>query len=86
MTKTNFLNRHLVETGENYFEHFLFAFTTSMWIVISGLILFCHAFCPFIFRITASSSIKKVNEVMQKRRDMLMARIEARAKEESTDE
>ncbi|MFK5283229.1 DUF6356 family protein, partial [Lacticaseibacillus paracasei] len=29
MKKVNFFNRHLSQTGENYFEHFLFAFTTA---------------------------------------------------------
>ena len=88
MKKSNFFNRHLVESGENYFEHFLFAFATSMWILLTGVILICHAFFPFLFRVTASSSIRKVNEVMQKRRDMLADRVEARAKEQiiETDE
>lgn len=81
MEKTNFLNRHLVETGENYFEHFLFAFAISMWILLTGVVLICHAIFPFLFRVTASSSIRKVNEVMQKRREVLMSRIEAREKE-----
>ncbi len=81
MKKTNFFNRHLVETGENYFEHFLFAFATSMWILLTGVILVIHAFFPFLFRVTASSSIRKVSEVMQKRRDVLTNRIDARSKE-----
>lgn len=81
MEKTNFFNCHLVETGENYFEHFLFAFAMALWILLTGIILLCHAFFPFLFRVTASSSVKKVYEVMQKRRDVLMERIEARAKQ-----
>ena len=80
MQKVSFLNRHLVETEENYFEHFLFAFAISMWILLTGFILMCHAFFPFLFRVTASSSIRKVSEVMQKRREVLMERIEAQAK------
>ncbi len=79
MEKTNFFNRHLVETGENYFEHFLFAFATAMWILLTGVILIIHAFFPFLFRVTSSSSIKKVSEVMQKRRGVLMDRIAARS-------
>ncbi len=86
MKKTNFFNRHLVDTGENYFEHFLFAFTTAMWIIITGVILIIHAFFPFLFRVTASSSIKKVSEVMQKRRDVLMKRIEDRTQGNLDDE
>lgn len=85
MEKINFFNRHLVETGENYFEHFLFAFATAMWILLTGAILIIHSFCPFLFCVTSSSSIKKVNEVMQRRRDVLAARIAAR-KQEASDE
>jgi hypothetical protein len=73
------LNCHLKETGENYFEHFLFAFATAMWILFTGMVLVCHAICPFIFKVTASGNIKKINEVMQRRREKLMARIAARA-------
>ncbi|OFW81355.1 MAG: hypothetical protein A2887_00980 [Alphaproteobacteria bacterium RIFCSPLOWO2_01_FULL_40_26] len=70
MKKTNFLNRHLIETGENYFEHFLFAFTTALWLIMTGLILLCHAIFPFIFTISASKHVKKINLVMQRRREM----------------
>lgn len=74
MKNTNFFNRHLNQTGENYFEHFLFAFATAMWIAVVSLLLVCHAILPFTFTVTASSNIKKINEVMQKRFAMLMAR------------
>lgn len=79
MAKVNILNRHLVETGENYFEHFLFAFTTAMWLLVTSAILICHAICPCFFEVTASSNVKKVNEVMQKRREMLMKKIAQRS-------
>lgn len=74
MKKVNFFNRHLLETGENYFEHFLFAFTTAMWLLMLGTILLCHTFFPFIFTTTTSRHVKKINEVMQKRSQMLLAR------------
>lgn len=78
MKNTNFFNRHLVDTGENYFEHFLFAFSMAMWILLTGMVLVIHAFFPFFFRLTSSSSIKKVAEVMEKRRMALIERIEGR--------
>lgn len=74
MKRTNFFNRHLIETGENYFEHFLFAFIVSMWLFLTSIVLLCHTICPFIFQITASSNVKKINEVMQKRAQKLMDR------------
>lgn len=67
MKRTNLLNRHLVETGENYFEHLLFAFVISMWLFVTAIVLFCHTVFPFLFTSTASNNVKKINEVMQKR-------------------
>ncbi len=67
MTKVNFLNKHLVEAGEDYLEHFIFASVTSLWIVMASVILMLHAIFPFIFTTTTSANIKKINERMQKR-------------------
>ena len=67
MTKVNFLNKHLVEAGEDYLEHFVFASTTALWICMASLILITHAIFPFIFTTTTSANIKKINERMQKR-------------------
>jgi hypothetical protein len=74
MKNINFFNRHLVETGENYLEHFLFAFTTAMWILVAGFILLFHSIFPFIFTTTTSKHINKISAVMSKRVEMLMAR------------
>lgn len=82
MKKGNLFNRHLNETGENYFEHFLFGFTTAMWLTMAGIILFLHSIFPFIFPTTASKHVKKINEVMQKRVAMLIERIKKIADEE----
>ncbi len=81
MKKTSFLNSHLTETGENYFEHFLFAFTTALWLAAVSLILCCHSIFPFIFTTTTSRHVRKINEVMQKRAGMLMERREKKAAE-----
>lgn len=70
----NFFTRHLRESGENYFEHFLFTFTTSLWLIGTGLVLLCHAIFPFIFVFIASGNIKKINQVMQKRIEFLIER------------
>lgn len=82
MKKTNFLNRHLTETGENFFEHFLFAFTTSLWLGLASLILLAHSIFPFLFTTTTSKHVRKINEVMQKRVAMLIERRNKRASEE----
>ena len=67
MKKTNFFTRHLEESGEGYLEHFLFTFSTAIWLLITGLVLLCHAIFPFTFVFVASSNVKKINQVMQKR-------------------
>jgi len=82
MKKTNFFNHHLIETGEGYIEHFLFACITSMWLLLASLILFLHAIFPFIFMINASKHVKKINEVMQKRTALLLERRKKRIAEE----
>ncbi len=74
MKKIHFFNRHLIETGENYFEHFIFASTTALWIATTSVILISHAFFPFIFTTTTSANIKKINERMQKRVAVLLER------------
>jgi len=74
MKKVSFFKRHLTETGENYFEHFLFAFTTAMWLAMASFILFSHAILPFVFTTTTSKHVRKINEVMQKRLALLMER------------
>ena len=67
----NFFTRHLRESSENYFEHFLFTFATALWLVGTGLVLLCHAIFPFIFVSIASSNVKKINQVRQKRMEFL---------------
>ncbi len=74
MKSPNFFNRHLCHTGENFFEHFLFTFTVSLWMGISSIVLFLHAFFPFLFPFIASKNIKKIDEIMQKRIEDLKAR------------
>lgn len=74
MKRANFFNRHLIETGENYFEHFLFAFIVSMWLFLTSIVLLCHTIFPFVFQVTASSNVRKINEVMQKRAQKLTDR------------
>lgn len=69
--KKNFLNRHLIETGENYFEHFLFSFVLSMWVFLISIAFLFHTIFPFFCMNTASKNIKKLNEVMEKRANKL---------------
>lgn len=67
MKKTNFLNRHLDDSGETYFEHFIFSFTASLWLMLSGVTLALHAIFPFAFVARTSKHVHKINKIMQKR-------------------
>lgn len=67
MKKTNFLNRHLYDSGETYFEHFIFSFTAALWIILAGITLAVHAIFPFAFVSRTSKHVHKINKIMQKR-------------------
>ncbi len=67
MKRGNFFTKHLKEVGENYFEHFLFAFTIAWWILFGGLIHLIHSIFPFFFPRVTAKHIKKINAVMQRR-------------------
>jgi hypothetical protein len=81
MKKNNLFNRHLNEIGENYFEHFLITFTTSLWVMWAGFILLCHSVLPFIFTVTTSRHVKKINHIMQKRVAILSERCNKKSAE-----
>ncbi len=74
MKKINFFNRHLIETGESYFEHFLFAFAMALWLVAVSLITIFHSIVPCVFTATTSKNIKKVSEIMHRRVEALLKR------------
>jgi hypothetical protein len=74
MKKIHFFNRHLIEAKESYFEHLIFAGSTALWIMATGVILLLHSIFPPILTTTASKNIKKINEKMQKRVEALIAR------------
>tara|TARA_R100000995_G_C3461694_1_gene113505 strand:- start:411 stop:635 length:225 start_codon:yes stop_codon:yes gene_type:complete len=45
-----FINlKHLQETKNTYFTHFQFAFPEALWAFCISIIMFIHAFFPFIF-------------------------------------
>ena len=67
MKKVNFLNRHLIDSNETYFEHFIFSFTAALWLVLAGVILALHSIFPFSFIASTSKHVKKINRIMQRR-------------------
>lgn len=71
MKKITFLNRHLKDSKETYFEHFIFSFTAALWLILAGITLAVHSIFPFAFIAKTSRHVKKINRVMQKRSSIL---------------
>jgi hypothetical protein len=65
--KICFLNRHLIEADEKYFEHFLFAFKTGVGIVLAGSALIIHSIVPWLFTRTASKKVASLHQIFQLR-------------------
>ena len=59
---------HPHAVGESYKEHFRVALSYSVRLVGAGLCALVHAFLPFMFEKTASSSIKALYADMVRRR------------------
>lgn len=73
--KRNFFNRHINDSGETYFEHFLFSASIALWIIYIGIMHLIHSIFPFIFATKAGKNIKKINDIMQKRYDYMIKKI-----------
>jgi hypothetical protein len=53
--------KHLEYAEEKYFEHFRFAFTNGLILVLTGFALILHSIIPSIFTSTASLMVKKLS-------------------------
>ncbi len=53
----NPFTKHPHEVGESFFEHFFEALYLFVRLTYSGLVMFIHAFLPFLFTKTASRTI-----------------------------
>jgi len=59
---------HPKSIGENYWQHFRFAFHISLECIKISVLAFIHAIFPFLFLTTASDRLEKIWEAIQKRR------------------
>jgi fucose permease len=55
---------HPSSVGETYSEHFLFALGASARLVGAGLACFVHAFFPFLFTRTASTTVRMLHSAL----------------------
>ena len=58
---------HPGETGETYFQHFVFTGLTSLRIIFCGIIIFIHGLFPFLFTRTASRHVERIYLILKKR-------------------
>lgn len=80
MKKKNFFSRHIKESGESYFEHFLFSASIACWIIYIGFMHLIHSIFPFLFATKAGKNIKKINDIMQKRYEHMIKKIDQEKK------
>jgi hypothetical protein len=61
------IKEHLIDADENYFEHFLFAFTNGIKLLATSIALIIHSILPCFFTTTASRNVKIINEKFHNR-------------------
>jgi hypothetical protein len=68
MEQDNFLNHHLHETGESYFEHLAFTLRISAGLTLTALVIVIHGLMPFIFIHTGSRLMDGIHRKLAARR------------------
>ena len=64
----NPFTKHPHSVGETYFEHMWNALKVVFQIQIISLIIYVHAFLPFLFETYVGDDIEKINKELQSRR------------------
>lgn len=59
---SNIFTKHPHSIGESYFQHFKFAFSFGVRLLLGGLACIMHAFFPFIFQKTGSNVLLKLTQ------------------------
>jgi hypothetical protein len=65
----NIFKDHPNKVGETYFEHFLKAFGFGIKLMLISLRVFIHAIFPWCFEHSTSDRIKKLNDILQDRKN-----------------
>ena len=65
----NIFKKHPNSVGETYFQHFVKAFSFSFRLIKLAFQAFIHALFPWCFEHSVSDEIKKLNNMLQNRRD-----------------
>ena len=65
----NIFKDHPNKVGETYFEHFLKSFGFGIKFMLISLRVFIHAIFPWCFEHSTSDRIKKLNDILQDRKN-----------------
>ena len=65
----NIFKDHPNKVGETYFEHFLKSFGFGIKLMLISLRVFIHAIFPWCFEHSTSDRIKKLNDILQDRKN-----------------
>ena len=65
----NIFKDHLNSVGETYFEHFLKSSFFGIKLIFIAGRAFIHAIFPWCFEHNVSDQIRKLNDVLQKRKN-----------------
>ena len=74
MKINNPIKQHLIDTDENYIEHFSFAFKNGSRLILVASALIIHSVLPCFFKTTASKNVSKMNEIFNDRRNQAQIR------------
>ena len=64
----NPFTKHPNSNGEGYFEHMFQAFKYLVRFQLLSVIIYIHAFLPFLFETYVGDDIEKINKELQSRR------------------
>ena len=64
----NPFTKHPNSNGEGYFEHMFQAFKYLVRFQLLSVIIYIHAFLPFLFEHNGSDGLEEIHKELQKRR------------------
>ena len=67
----NIFSNHPNSVGETYLQHLFKAFNFGYKLTVMSIQAFIHGILPWCFEHTVSDKIKKLNDVLQKRKESL---------------
>lgn len=67
----NAFTDHPSQTGESYLAHLWFTVGMSYRLLLCSFAILIHGIFPFLFKVTTSSHMKRINDILAARADKL---------------